>query len=179
MDSLGGIQDQSAFSFYGMDAQKSSGAKSDETAAGKELSKDQERAVDELKEVDRKVRAHEAAHLAAAGGLATSGASYSYATGPDGKRYAVGGEVKIDTSPVKGNPQATIQKMEQVKRAALAPADPSGQDRSVASAASSTEAEARKELNAKQAAVMSSALHRPAAAYKLQTTKSKLSRVYA
>jgi hypothetical protein len=49
-------------------------------------------------------------------------------TGPDGKQYAVGGEVPIDLSPVSGNPQATVQKAETIQRAALAPADPSGPD---------------------------------------------------
>ena len=61
-------------------------------------------------------------------------------------RYAVGGEVSIDSSPVEGDPAATITKMEQVKRAALAPAEPSGQDRSVASSAAQAEAAARMEL---------------------------------
>jgi hypothetical protein len=63
--------------------------------------------------------------------------------------YAVGGEVSIDTSPVKGDPQATIAKMEAIKRAALAPADPSGQDRSVASEASQEESKARQDQTQK------------------------------
>ncbi len=102
----------------------------------------------ELADTDRKVRAHEAAHMAAGGQYVKGGATFQFQKGPDGKMYAVGGEVSIDTSPVKSDPQATIMKMEAVKRAAMAPAEPSGQDRSVASAASAAEAQARQELAA-------------------------------
>ena len=55
--------------------------------------------------------------------------------GPDGNRYAIGGEVSIDVAPVDGDPEATIAKMEIVKAAALAPAEPSAQDRKVAAIA--------------------------------------------
>ncbi len=98
-----------------------------------------------LKRRDREVRAHEAAHVAAGGAYIRGGTSFSYQTGPDGKRYAVGGEVGIDTSAVPGNPQATIAKMQQVRAAALAPASPSGQDRAVATQASRAENQARME----------------------------------
>ncbi|WP_083901250.1 putative metalloprotease CJM1_0395 family protein [Azospirillum sp. B4] len=94
----------------------------------------QQQQVDKLKTVDRSVRAHEAAHKAAGGPYAGS-ASYTYTTGPDGQRYAVAGEVKIDIGTVQGDPQATVAKLETVRRAALAPADPSGQDRAVAAQA--------------------------------------------
>src|SRR5690554_3974533 len=99
----------------------------------------------ELRRHDTEVRAHEAAHKAA-GGQYASAASFQYQTGPDGKQYAVGGEVSIDSSPVSGKPQATIQKMQVVRRAALAPANPSGQDRRVAASAAATEAKAREQL---------------------------------
>ena len=114
-----------------------SAAKPEAPAFGpsRELSQDEKRQVAELARRDREVRAHEAAHKGAAGGLARGGASFSYETGPDGKRYAVGGEVSIDTSPVKGDPAATERKMRQVQRAALAPAEPSSQDRKVAASA--------------------------------------------
>ncbi len=106
-----------------------------EKASNGELSEEEQQQVAELKQRDTDVRAHEQAHLAAAGGNAKGGASFEYQTGPDGKRYAVGGEVQIDTSPVDGDPQATIQKMQQVRAAALAPASPSSKDRSVAAQA--------------------------------------------
>ena len=102
--------------------------------------------VRQLAETDRKVRAHEAAHVAAGGQYVRGGATFQYQKGPDGKMYAVGGEVSIDVSPVKGDPQATISKMEAVKSAAMAPADPSGQDRAVAAAASAAESQARQEV---------------------------------
>ncbi len=99
-----------------------------------------------LRKQDQEVRAHEQAHLSAAGGLARSGATFSFLRGPDGKQYAVGGEVSIDTSPVSGNPNATIQKAKQIRAAALAPANPSSQDRAVAASASALEAQAQQEL---------------------------------
>lgn len=113
-----------------------------------QLTPEQKQQVAELKQRDRDVKAHEAAHVAAGGGFVRGGAKFSYQSGPDGKRYAVGGEVSIDTSPVKDNPSATIAKMQTVRSAALAPANPSGQDRSVAAAASAQEAQARKALAA-------------------------------
>lgn len=110
------------------------------------LNEDEKAEVADLKVRDSEVRAHELAHVMAGGSLVRKGASYQYTTGPDGKRYAVGGEVSIDISPVEDDPSATITKMEQVKRAALAPAEPSSQDRSVAATAAQNEAEARQEL---------------------------------
>jgi len=99
---------------------------------------------------DAEVRAHENAHKAAAGQHARGGPTYEFERGPDGRRYAVGGEVQIDTSPAPNDPDATILKMRQVRRAALAPAEPSPQDRRVASEASQQEAAARQEKLALQ-----------------------------
>jgi len=102
--------------------------------------------IEKLRKRDQEVRTHEQAHIASAGGLAKGGATFSFQHGPDGKQYAVGGEVNIDTSPVSGNPEATIRKAQQIRAAALAPADPSAQDRAVAASANSLEAQARQEL---------------------------------
>lgn len=110
------------------------------------LSESEQREVDQLEARDREVRAHEQAHLVAAGAYATGGASFSYKLGPDGKRYATGGEVGISTSKVADDPEATLRKMEQVRRAALAPAEPSPQDLRVAAEASSAASEARREI---------------------------------
>lgn len=99
----------------------------------------------ELKARDVEVRAHEQAHLSAAGGHATGGASFSYQKGPDGQSYAVGGEVGIDLSK-ESDPNATVQKMQTIKRAALAPASPSSTDRQVAAQAEVKEAQARQEI---------------------------------
>lgn len=102
--------------------------------------------VAELKRRDTEVRAHEAAHLAAAGKYATGAASFEYKRGPDGKSYAVGGEVGIDTSPIPNDPQATLRKAQQIQAAAHAPANPSAQDRQVAAQAAVMASEARAEI---------------------------------
>jgi hypothetical protein len=94
---------------------------------------------------DREVRAHEQAH-ASIGGAHAGAPTYTFKRGPDGKSYAVGGEVSIDTSPVPGDPEATLRKMELVQRAALAPAEPSAQDLRVAAEAAAQATQARGEL---------------------------------
>ena len=99
----------------------------------------------ELRSRDREVRAHEQAHAAAAGPHAVGGPSYTFETGPDGRRYAVAGEVQIDTSAA-ADPAATLAKARQIRRAALAPAEPSPQDRRVAAEAVAMAAKARAEL---------------------------------
>ncbi len=101
----------------------------------------------ELQTRDREVRAHEQAHLAAAGSYARGGASFVYQKGPDGRMYAVGGEVGIDIGRA-ATPEETIAKMQIVRRAALAPAEPSAADRQIAAQASIRLAEAQRELQA-------------------------------
>lgn len=110
-----------------------------------QLSKEEKKQVEELTSRDREVRTHEEAHRAAAGALFRGGPHYDYQTGPDGRRYAVGGRVQIDTSPGK-TPEETIKKAQQVQRSALAPAEPSSTDRSVAAKAAKMEADARAEM---------------------------------
>lgn len=99
----------------------------------------------ELATRDREVRAHEQAH-AAVGGSYAGAPSYTYTHGPDGQRYAVAGEVSIDTSAVANDPQATLSKMEIIVRAALAPAEPSAQDLHIAAQAQAQMVQARVEL---------------------------------
>ncbi|WP_019528339.1 putative metalloprotease CJM1_0395 family protein [Dasania marina] len=103
----------------------------------------------ELRSRDAEVRAHEAAH-AGVGGQYAGAPSYSYETGPNGVKYAVGGEVSISLPANSDNPQQTLQAADQVQRAALAPADPSGQDRQVAASAARLAISARAELRAQQ-----------------------------
>ena len=110
------------------------------------LSPEAKREVAKLQSRDADVRAHEAAHIGAGGSLVTSGATFTYERGPDGRMYAVGGEVSIDTSPVRGNPQATITKAAQIEAAALAPVDPSAQDEAVAAQAAAMSAQAAAQL---------------------------------
>lgn len=109
------------------------------------LSKEALNQIAKLKARDAVVRQHEAAHLAAAGGMATSGASFTYQKGPDGVSYAIGGEVGIDMSPGR-TPEETIARANRIRAAALAPADPSGQDLAVAAKAQQMELQAQSEL---------------------------------
>ena len=118
--------------------------------SGQPLDEEQQRQIQELKAADARVRRHEQAHLAAAGPYAKGAPSYEYKTGPDHKRYAVAGEVRLDVSPVPGDPAATIRKAQTVRKAALAPADPSPQDRRVAAEAAQLEMKARQELARQQ-----------------------------
>lgn len=106
--------------------------------------------IQELAARDREVRAHEQAHAAAAGQYGSS-PTYSFVRGPDGVSYAVGGSVDVDTSPIPGDPEATLRKAQQLRRAANAPAEPSSQDGRVAAQAAQMEMEARAELNLKAA----------------------------
>lgn len=105
--------------------------------------------VADLRARDSEVRAHEAAHIAAGGGIVTGGAAFSYQKGPDGQLYAIGGEVPIDASE-ESSPEATIQKMQQVRAAAMAPSNPSATDYKVAANAMMAEMKARQELAAEE-----------------------------
>ncbi len=116
-----------------------------------QLTQEELQLVEQLKQTDSEVRKHEMAHVAAGGAYITSGATFSYKQGPDGNKYAVAGEVGIDTSTEPGDPQATLRKMRQVKAAALAPASPSSQDIKVASQATAKAAKALSDLTMLQA----------------------------
>ena len=112
---------------------------------GEPMSRAEEMQLAQLRRVDTEVRAHELAHLAAAGAYARGGMSFQYQQGADGQKYAVGGEVSIDTSR-EADPAKTISKMQVVRSAALAPASPSSQDRQVAAMATKTIGDAETEL---------------------------------
>ena len=107
-----------------------------------QLTQEEQAEVQQLQQRDREVRTHEAAHKSAAGRFAQGGASFEYERGPDGQQYAVGGEVSIDTSRPEDPRQALI-KAQIIQRAATAPAQPSAQDRAVASEAAQMIAEAQ------------------------------------
>jgi hypothetical protein len=121
--------------------------KSDLPQRTDQLTAEQEAEVTDLRHRDAEVRAHEAAHAAAAGALG-GGASFEYQTGPDGRNYAVGGEVPVEMA-VGHTPEETIRNAAQLRAAALAPAQPSAQDRAVAAEASAMEAAARAEIAAR------------------------------
>lgn len=117
---------------------------------GEPLDDADQQEVEKLQARDQEVRTHEQAHVAAAGALYRGGPTYTYRTGPDGNRYAVAGSVQIDTSEAS-TPEETISKAQQIRRAALAPQEPSSTDQSVAAKAARMEATARAELAAEQA----------------------------
>ncbi|MDN3483870.1 putative metalloprotease CJM1_0395 family protein [Pseudoalteromonas sp. APC 3224] len=118
----------------------------EEVSEQEELQLEQElQQIKELKARDTEVRTHEQAH-AAVGGQYAGSPSYEYQRGPDGTNYAVGGEVPIDVGVINGDPQATIEKMQTVRAAALAPAEPSGADRAIAADATQKIAAAQAEL---------------------------------
>jgi len=130
------------------------GSDEEQTPAQKREQQNYDQAVakqlQQLQARDREVRAHEAAHVAAGGRFVTGGPSYTYQRGPNGRFYAIGGEVSIDVSAVPSNPQATLDKAEVVRRAALAPAQPSPQDLRVASNATRLASRARIEIAIQQ-----------------------------
>ena len=132
--------DPSGKSANGNDQRRSLGSRDGSQTA------EEKRVLDDLKARDREVRNHENAHRAAGGDLVRGG-SYQYQQGPDGKRYAIGGDVQIDTSPVSGDPAATVEKMRRVIAAALAPAEPSATDLAVAGQAAAAQSRARVEAS--------------------------------
>lgn len=119
--------------------------------AGRQLTPTDQRQLAQMQQTDAHVRQHEAAHQAAGGSL-TGGATFTYQLGPDGKSYAVGGEVPV-TLQTGRTPDETIANARQARRAALAPSDPSPQDLAVAAEATQMElsAQARKAKLATQA----------------------------
>ena len=115
---------------------------------GQELDAQEERKVEKLKNRDAQVKRHEMAHKMA-GGTVTGQIVYEYTTGPDGTRYATGGHISIDTS-TESTPEATVRKAATIRRAALAPSDPSPADRRVAQQAQRMATKARQEISEEQ-----------------------------
>ena len=130
-------QDESAGKQDAQDQQKSRQEAQQEQRDAQEI--------EQLKARDKEVRAHEQAH-AATGGQYAGSPQYDYTTGPDNKRYATSGEVQIDISEAQ-SPEQTLRKMQQVRAAALAPAEPSAQDLKVAAEAAQKAVEARADIN--------------------------------
>lgn len=131
-------------------AQDESAGKQDAQDKQQEQQEKQDAAeIDQLKARDQEVRVHEQAH-AATGGQYAGAPQYEYTTGPDNRRYVTDGQVSIDVSEEK-TPEETLKKMEQVRAAALAPAEPSSQDLKVAAEASQKATEARSEIAKGQA----------------------------
>lgn len=114
-------------------------------SAAQNLSDAEQAEIHNLKARDAQVRQHEKAHLAASAGVDVSKAAFTYQRGPDGVQYAVGGDVRIDTSPGR-TPEDSLARGEMIIDIALAPADPSPADRSAAAKGQNMAQQARAEL---------------------------------
>lgn len=132
--------DESAGKQNAHDQQESS----QQQASQPEQQTEEQQEISNLEARDQEVRTHEQAH-AAAGGQYAGSPQYEYTTGPDNKRYVTDGEVSIDISELN-SPEETLRKMQQVRAAALAPAEPSAQDLKVAAEATQKSFEARSEI---------------------------------
>ncbi len=94
--------------------------------------KDFARVLDKFKKVDMDVRSHEQTHATI--GITTTPISYNYQKGPDGKMYAVGGSVRLDTSIPK-DPKMAMEKLDRIKDAVTGVDKPSGADMAISTAA--------------------------------------------
>jgi hypothetical protein len=117
--------------------------------ADRELSPEDLETVKRLESRDREVRQHEASHKAM-GGAFTGAIRYEYTMGPDGKRYVSDGEVPVDLSSIRGNPERTLRKMKTVRRAAMSPSRPSVADIQVAMKADQIMQRAQQEIAVKR-----------------------------
>lgn len=145
-----GVQENQSASTQGDDSTAEEPIQGDTKSNNVHLSADEQQQILELELRDQEVQVHEAAH-AAVGGQYAGAPSLSYETGPDGKRYAVSGEVNVDMSEISGDPAATMKKADVIRAAALAPAQPSSQDRNVAARAAQMKTQAQAELMAETA----------------------------
>jgi hypothetical protein len=75
--------------------------------------------------MDSQVRAHEQLHASLS--ETTAPIQYNYQMGPDGKMYATGGSVRLDTS-LPDDPEAASAKLDEIKKSASS----SGSDMSLA-----------------------------------------------
>lgn len=78
---------------------------------------DYQRVLDKFKNLDSEIKTHEQSH--AAGATTTAPIQYNYQVGPDGKLYANGGSVRLDTSIPKDEGSANA-KLEELKDASTA-----------------------------------------------------------
>jgi len=143
-DPLSKSQHEAKKATHEKEAQEKKSAQSQKSNDPDKLSEDEKRLVKDLASRDTEVKAHESAHQAAGGGM-TGAASFTYQQGPDGKMYAIGGEVSI-ASPSGATPEETIKNAKQIAAAAMAAGDPSPQDFSVASSARVMEMKAQQQL---------------------------------
>lgn len=94
--------------------------------AGKQSTLKNNLAINSLASIERTVINHELAHMSP-GSPHKSTANYEYIKGPDGSSFIVSGGVSIDME-ASGSSDKVIEKMQDIKKAALSPANPSFQD---------------------------------------------------
>ena len=138
--------------------QKSAKTEEKKSLDGTQLDAGEKREVQSLRKRDAQVRRHEMAHKMA-GGSITGQIVYEYESGPDGKRYASAGHISIDTS-TESTPEATLRKASSIRRAALAPSDPSPADRRVAGKAQRMASRARQDITEERQEAMAEQMER-------------------
>ena len=100
---------------------------------------DYEQVLQKLKAKDQQIKSHEQTHSALSGAN-SSNPHYNYQVGPDGKMYAVGGSVTMDTS-IKIDPNNqnstsnALLKLDQLQKATSSVDEPSSADMSIATKA--------------------------------------------
>jgi len=87
------------------------------------------RVLEKFRNKDAEIRTHEQAHASI--GHTTTPISYNYQEGPDGKMYAVGGSVRLETS-IPDDPKAAAFKLDMLQKAASGPSNLSGADGAIA-----------------------------------------------
>lgn len=93
---------------------------------------DYQRVLDKFKNLDAQIKGHEQLHASLGD---TKGAiSYNYQTGPDGKLYATGGSVRMDTS-IPQDEEAALAKLDKLANAVSAPSGLSNADAAISRAA--------------------------------------------
>ncbi len=136
----------------------------------------------ELQARDQEIRQRELARQVV-GGQYTGQPNLSFERGPDGQRYAVSGDVPIDSAPVPDDAQATIEKMRVVRVAALASANPSPEDvrlalsamQAMQEAQAQVRAERQQELSQSLEQASSGATERPLAVFREVAREGELS----
>lgn len=96
-----------------------------------DLTDAEKQSVDRLRQRDAQVRQEEQAHAGTAGAMAGP-IIYEYATGPDGRQYAVGGSVSVRLSNPSGDPAKFADAAAKLSAAANAAHNPSAADLSAA-----------------------------------------------
>lgn len=91
--------------------------------------KDYQRVIDKFENLDAKTKTHEQAH--ASSGTTTAPIQYNYQVGPDGRLYATGGSVRLDTT-IPEDEGAANAKLEELKDASSAPSELSAADAQIA-----------------------------------------------